>query len=291
MTFREELLNVGDLRLNVMTGPASGAPLWMFHGVIRRWQTFLPILPLLASRWQVYGLDFPGHGKSSRSPGNYLVADYISAAAAALRQAADQPVILYGHSLGAMVAAGVAAVVPEKVRAVFLEDPPLDTLGRRIAQTAWQSYFAGLHTLAQAAAAEHPTEREVAKRLAQLEVVNPITGQRQPLAATRDAVSLRFLASCLLQMDPDVLAPVAAGNWLESYNWRSAAKYIAAPVLLLQADDAAGGMLADADARQFVEAAGDCLLIKFAGAPHNLHIARTQEVFNLVAQFLESLPE
>jgi pimeloyl-ACP methyl ester carboxylesterase len=58
----------------------------------------------------------------------------------------------------------------------------------------------------------------------------------------------------------------------------------------LQADPAAGGMLVDDEASQFAAAAGDATLVKLAGAGHNLHTSRTQEVLNLVTQFLDALP-
>lgn len=58
------------------------------------------------------------------------------------------PLVLFGHSLGAMVAAAVAAEVPDRVRAIILEDPPFHTLGNRIEGSAWQAQFIGMQEIA-----------------------------------------------------------------------------------------------------------------------------------------------
>ena len=109
-------------------GAESKVPLIFLHGVMRRRQTFLPLYAGLGSHWHLDGLDFPGHGDSHRTPGHYQVIDYVSATVALLR-VRKEPFILYGHSLGAMVATGVAAALPAMVRAIVLENPPFNIHG------------------------------------------------------------------------------------------------------------------------------------------------------------------
>src|SRR5688500_19229143 len=109
-----------SVHLNVATGPASGPPLVLLHGVTREWQDYVSLLPALTLRWQVHALDFRGHGKSGRTPGAYRVADYVADAAALLRDL-DEPAVVYGHSLGAMVVAAVAGAEPKRGRAVVME--------------------------------------------------------------------------------------------------------------------------------------------------------------------------
>src|SRR5262245_2747813 len=116
--YRESPVRAGSIKLNLMTGEPAAAPLLLLHGVIRRWQTFLPLLPHLAGPWQVFGVDLPGHGKSDRLAGDYLVVDYVRVVVEFVRTHAQQPIVIYGHSLGAMVAAGAAAELGNRVRAV-----------------------------------------------------------------------------------------------------------------------------------------------------------------------------
>lgn len=125
----ESSIVVDRVKLNWASGPVHGPPLLMFHGVLRRWQGFVPLAGALATRWHVHALDHRGHGKSDRVAGQYQVIDYIRDMAAVVSQQFRKPVVLYGHSLGAMVAMGVAAAIPDRVKAIVLEDPPLDTMG------------------------------------------------------------------------------------------------------------------------------------------------------------------
>src|SRR5262245_23285476 len=227
--YRESLVSAGSTRLNLMTSEASGPPLLLLHGVIRRWQTFLPLLPALTGRWQVYGLDLPGHGQSERLNPDYLVVDYVRVVAELLQRHFTQPVILYGHSLGAMVAAGVASELGSRVRALVLEDPPLDTMSSRIRESWPHSYF---NRLTRYAGSSHPTG-ELARELANLVVVEPQSGESRRLGELRDAAQLRFLASCLKQLDPAVLRPIIEARWLAGYDWPRVFERISNPMLLL----------------------------------------------------------
>jgi pimeloyl-ACP methyl ester carboxylesterase len=266
----------------------STTPILFLHGVLRRWQDFTPLYAGLSHRWPVCGLDFPGQGRSDRSPGHYLVTDFIAAATSFLETFSPQPqFVLYGHSLGAMVAAGVAVNLRTRIRAVILEDPPFDTMGSRMSQTHWLSYFAAVQQIVRDSPLAIPA---LARELADIVTTDPLTGKKTRLGNVRDAVSIRFLASSLRDVDPTVLDSIVAGRWLEGYDWRETVGRITAPVLLLQADAVAGGMLVDDEARQFAAAAGDATLVKLTGAGHNLHTNRTQDVLNLVTQFLDSLP-
>lgn len=281
--FHERLTQVGPLRLNVMQGPENGPPLILFHGVLRRWETFLPILPTLAARWQVVGLDFPGHGKSDWSGGEYVVAEYVVAAAEFVRREFAAPVALYGHSLGAMVGAGVAAALGERVQATVLEDPPFHTMGSRIRETRLWEYF---HKL-QAFAGDKRPVATVAAELAEIKTADPKSGAVQRLGDVRDAAALRFMAHCLQPLDPAVLKPIVAEKWLAGYDWRRCFQAITCPTLLLQADESAGGMLIDGDSREALSLARDATCLKFAGAGHNLHVTRTVEVLHAALSFLE----
>ena len=46
----EQIHEVGRTAWNIAVGPDHGPPLLFFHGVTRRWQSFLPVLPSLMLR-------------------------------------------------------------------------------------------------------------------------------------------------------------------------------------------------------------------------------------------------
>ncbi len=270
--------------LNGMAGPDHGPPLVLLHGVARCWQTFLPLLPPLASMWQIHSLDFRGHGMSDRVAGRYLVNDYVEDALALVRRI-DEPVVIHGHSLGAMVAAAVAAQSPERVRAVVLEDPPWQTMGHRLRDSMLHSFFRGLQRYAGDARDPHT----LAIELADMPLVHPLSGNTARLRELRDPVSLRFTARCLRQLDPQVLQPIVEDCWLDGYDVDTIISQIRCPVLLIQADAKAGGMLHEDDARRVESLAADVTRVTLPCAGHLVHWSHTTQLANLMHGFLASV--
>lgn len=268
--------------------PSGGPPILCLHGVTRIWRDWLPFISGLSNRWTPYCLDFRGHGSSSPQPGRYRVVDYVHDALTVLDSVLKGPVILLGHSLGAMVSLAVAAQRPERVTALVLEDPPFETMGKRIADTPLLSQFQGMRGLLRESA--DATITLIARRLADLHVTNPLTGETVRLGDRRDAASLRFHASCLKQLDPETLVPIIEGRWLEKYDWRALASRVACPVLLLQADIGAGGMLTDQDAGDLMNILSDATLVRFPGTGHQIHGVATGAALRATSAFLESLP-
>ena len=244
---------------------AEGPPLVLLHGVTRCRDDWRPVLPALGRDWRVIAADHRGHGDSGRAEG-YLVADYVADAVRLVRDAIGEPVVILGHSLGAMVAAGVAAAVPDLVRGAILEDPPFHGMGARIAGTAWQPLFAGM----QAAARRGGTVDDLAKALADI-VLPTADGGTTRLGALRDPAALAWSAACLARLDPEVFVPLVAGRWLDGYDPVGVARQIRCPVVLLHADPRAGGALADDEAAAFATAVADCHVERFPGAGHLLH--------------------
>jgi pimeloyl-ACP methyl ester carboxylesterase len=251
---RETEFNTDGICLNVMTGPVAGPPLLLLHGVTRRWQTFTTILPALCLRWHVHALDFPGHGRSQRTPDRYRVVDYVRIAAALLRERFSEPVVVYGHSLGAMVAAGVAAEVPASVRAIVMEDPPFHTMGCRICETALRGYFEQLRAFA---GSSRPLA-EVVRELAEVRLTDPSSGASQRLGDIRDEAALRFTAASLAKLDPDTLKPVVEG-------------------------------MVDQDAELAAEKLSQGCRVKFNGIGHLIHGTKPVDLMTVVTPFLDSL--
>jgi pimeloyl-ACP methyl ester carboxylesterase len=67
----ERTFDTGEVQLNYAEGPANGPPLVLIHGLGRRWQVFLPIIPALSLRWHIFAPDLRGHGKSSHVARGY----------------------------------------------------------------------------------------------------------------------------------------------------------------------------------------------------------------------------
>jgi pimeloyl-ACP methyl ester carboxylesterase len=252
--------------LAIAEGGVSGGPLLLLlHGLTRGHGDWSPLLPRLVNRWRVIAVDQRGHGCSARAE-RYLVSDYAADAVRLVRDEIGGPVMILGHSLGAMVAAAVAAELPDLVQGIVMEDPPFHAMGERIAGTAWQSQFSGMRD----AALRGGTVDDLATAIAAIRLPKP-DGSSVRFGDIRDHAAIRWSADCLSRLDPETLTPVIAGRWLDGYDAVRLASAIQCPVRLLQADPLSGGGLSDADRDAFATAAPDCFVERFPGVGHLIH--------------------
>jgi pimeloyl-ACP methyl ester carboxylesterase len=282
--FTERSVSANGLQLNVAEGPKSGAPLWLFHGLGRRWQDFNPLLPDLTALWTVRALDHRGHGRSARAGGQYRVTDYVADAISVVFTHHELPVLV-GHSLGALVALGVAAKNVEAVRAVVLIDPPGPGFLANIEGTIYAATWPEMRRLAWSS---RPSG-DNARLLAELRVPGPKPGETVRLGELRDMTALRFLGRCLRDLDPDAMTPAIEGGWLDGFDLLAAAKLVNCPTLLLVSDPACGGMLPPADADPLTAALAERVRIDLPGVGHLPHWQDAATTCRLLHSFLGSL--
>jgi pimeloyl-ACP methyl ester carboxylesterase len=276
--FHDAPQDLGPRPLFTAVGPPNGPPLVLLHGVLRGWRDFAPLWPALLPRWQLVGVDQRGHGRSGRTPGRYHVRDYAADAVELVNRLGE--VVLYGHSLGALVSAHVAAAVPWRVKAVVLEDPPAASMLNDVAASPWHAIWAQMRPLAGRMA----TVRELMRELAEVRLAS---GRR--LGDVRDATSLRFSARCLQDLDPAVFDPLLESRWLEGFEYDAAFAGVQCPALILRGDEALGGMLSKAEATQLAALMADGDAVDVPGAGHLIHWQAAEATARLVLGFLESL--
>jgi pimeloyl-ACP methyl ester carboxylesterase len=196
--------------------------------------------------------------------GAYRLQDYADDIIAFLRQQVFEPAVIFGHSLGGMVALLVAAQCPEKIRAVVVGDSPLTAapwlvhLNRtRDDLTYWRDLAGGAYSV------EEITEALADERL----------GQN------------------LYQTDPDMLTilidePDRAAT---GYDMAVVLPSIRCPVLLLQADPKAGGVLTDAEVEQGLPLLSQPTHVLLEGVSHVLHNEQKEPVLQAITDFLTSL--
>jgi pimeloyl-ACP methyl ester carboxylesterase len=264
------------------TGPANGPPLVLLHGVLRGWRDFAPLWPALVPRWQVVCVDQRGHGSSGRTPGRYHVLDYAGDAVELVRRLSE-PVVLYGHSLGALVSAYVAANLPDRVRAIVLEDPPATSFLRDVRSSSWHVIWAQMRVLA----GRSESVRCVAQSLAEVRV--PSGAGEKRLGDLRDATSIRFSARCLIDLDPAVFDPLLESRWLDGFDVDAIFSAVRCPVLFLRGEEPFGGMLGRAEALRLAGLMADADVVDVPGAGHLIHWQATEVTTRLVLGFLESL--
>lgn len=259
--------------------------LLMLHGLGRAGRSFSSFATMLPERFRVRAIDFRGHGQSARTSGAYRVVDYVNDAVAAVKAIAA-PVILYGHSLGSLVSAAVAAQLPSMVTAVILEDPPSAGFWATLENTHYLPTFAAMQKWA---GRRDLSVSELARGFGQEILKSWPDGRVMRISDVRDAVSLRFTASCLRDLDPAVMVPVLQGHWPESFQFEDVFRSVRCPALLMRGDVAKGGMLPEADADHFISLMTDGIRIDFPTAGHLLHWQVRSEVAGQAGAFLESL--
>ena len=98
----------------------AGEPLVLIHGVGLNARAWAPQIAALAATHRVFALDMPGHGASSPLSKGARLPDYVDWAARTILALTAGAVNVAGHSMGALIATGLAADYPELVRRVAM---------------------------------------------------------------------------------------------------------------------------------------------------------------------------
>jgi pimeloyl-ACP methyl ester carboxylesterase len=98
----------------------AGAPVLLIHGVGMRAEAWGPQIAALSCGAHVVAVDMPGHGESDPLPGSPVLADYVAWAARVIEALGLGPVSVAGHSMGSLIAGGLAIERPELVRRAAL---------------------------------------------------------------------------------------------------------------------------------------------------------------------------
>lgn len=119
MTTRDVQIN--GMRL-ALEDEGSGEPLVFLHGSMASASYWDVLVPLLLADFRCVRLEFPGHGRSDRSPSaSYEVEDQVDVAIRFLAEVTG-PCIVVGASAGAATAFGAAARRPDLIEGIYSED-------------------------------------------------------------------------------------------------------------------------------------------------------------------------
>jgi pimeloyl-ACP methyl ester carboxylesterase len=280
----ERTFDTGEVQLNYAEGPAHGPPLVLLHGLGRRWQVFLPVIPALSLRWHIFAPDLRGHGKSSRVARGYHGTQYADDIACFLRERVSAPAVLFGHSLGGMVAMWIVSHHPELVRALILGDNMIAVRHLRnpmLHNPMYKALFSGLRDLARTGGSVEQIADGIGK------IVLPIAGTDK--FATNDEAYLLSWARCVQQADPETYEMMLDGSSLEGWDGETVLRGIVRPTLLLQASHELGGLMSDADVALASRLLPHHTHVKFRNLGHALFIQQPEPVLRAVMYFLESL--
>ena len=263
-----------DVEINYASTSKTGPPLVLLHGTANRWQAFLPIIPLLSDRWQVFALDFRGHGGSQHVE-SYGFGYYYEDTIEFLKGVVDEPAVIFGHSLWGRVATKMAAEYPYLVRAIILGDSslkepePSDRMGKS---------FLSLVKLIE----EEKTCQKIYASLKRQEgeKFDPVYGLVR--AKNLSLLDTRLLKS-IAEHGMDLKSP---GNHFYGYHPVEHMKKIKCPVLLLQAEY---GMLSEEEIEMAQELMPEVYHVRLAGVPHEFLYRPIEPLVKALYAFLEAV--
>ncbi|MEM5345043.1 alpha/beta fold hydrolase [Paraburkholderia azotifigens] len=96
----------------------AGEPLVLIHGVGMQAQAWYPQIDELSSGFRVISVDMPGHGDSTALNEDAGLQQFVAWAIEFIEALGVGPVNLAGHSMGSLIAAGVAVTRPELTKRV-----------------------------------------------------------------------------------------------------------------------------------------------------------------------------
>lgn len=121
MTIERQKFQHGSLTFSYLDSGGNGHVLVTLHAHLMEGATFVPLATALAPGWRVIALDQRGHGFSSHAL-TYTRADYLGDLAALFAHLGFERAVLLGNSLGGVNAYQFAALHPERVSALIIED-------------------------------------------------------------------------------------------------------------------------------------------------------------------------
>ncbi|NEQ68582.1 MAG: alpha/beta fold hydrolase, partial [Symploca sp. SIO2D2] len=128
-TMEEKFLEFGGNQICLCSWGSPDNPIVLcIHGILEQglaWQEVA--LPLAAQGYRVVAPDLFGHGRSSHLElvTSYNSLTFLAQIERVIQKLPDQPLLLVGHSMGAMLAAAIAKVRPEKIKELILVELPL----------------------------------------------------------------------------------------------------------------------------------------------------------------------
>lgn len=279
----------GDIDLHVARdGDPLLPPILLLHGITSFGGTWDWIVPTLVERFHVLRLDFRGHGRSDRAPGEYGSAGYVSDAVAALEQAAGQPCVVMGHSLGGATTAALAQRHADLLVAAIMEDPPLGipdgTAGA--ASLEGNSLLDGFRLMRESIPTLQESKIPLDTLIGMLAAAPDTTGTGT-FGSRLHADGIASMAGSLLETDATVLDGVLSGT-IEPF--LDPTVPFAVPSLIVCADPVNSDAVADPNlARHYADLSADVEVLVVEGAGHLIHdeLASRDRFRDAVMAFLD----
>jgi pimeloyl-ACP methyl ester carboxylesterase len=105
----------------IQSGDMAGVPLLLLHGLSDSNASMRVLMDELPKGVRAIAVTQRGHGDSSKPQGPYTTDAFVADAVAALDRLGVRRAVIYGHSMGSVVAQRLAARHPDRVAGLILE--------------------------------------------------------------------------------------------------------------------------------------------------------------------------
>ena len=272
----------GDVQANGVTihyyrtGDDNKPSILLLHGITDSGQCWPHVAHDLEGSYDVIMTDARGHGHSGAST-DFSIALLADDAATVIRALGLEKPSVWGHSMGAITAATLAASYPDLIRAIVLEDPPLmdkpgfqtppdrelfQTGGEQQEQYGWQWLFE-LRALSR--------EERIARGFA----MNPNWAKEEIIP----------WADSKAELNIDILEPALAAV-ANAAPWREVISHIECPILLITGDPELHAIVRPEIAQEATQLWKHGEVLHVSGAGHNIHRDRYDETMTAVRAFL-----
>lgn len=273
--WRDGYVKANNIKQHYYRTGGEKPPVVLLHGVTDNGLCWERVAQALASDYDVIMPDARGHGLSD-APEADLSTQKLAEDAAALIQALDlQRPRLIGHSMGARTAAEVAALYPERVRSLVLEDPAWFDAPATAEER--ERHKLGLLEWHRRATEQRALSRE--ERLANVHKENPGWAQEdiEPWADAQRQFHLGVL-------DPDVSDFIV--SWRQR-PWREVLQQISCPVLLVTAEPERGAIITAEQAQEAARLARTLSIVHISDAGHCIRRDQYEPFVQAVTAFLK----
>ena len=242
------------------TGQGGKPPLLLAHGLTDNGLCWARVASALQSSFDVVMVDARNHGLSDRAPAG--LKELASDMAAVISQLGLGTAAVMGHSVGASIAASLAAHYPAQVSRVVLEDPPWKLEPRNLSAEQEKQRLEGFQSHV--------------RSLATLKHEEIIANGRQQYPTWHDD-DLPAWAASKQQVAESAMSALQLGEWTDTV------PFIQCPTLLVYASGIVTGDLARA-----VEATNERVSShQIADAGHNVRREQFERFVEVAQGFLE----
>lgn len=260
-----------------ISGPADGDPLVLIHGLDSSTATFEPIIAPLSEKHLVIAFDQRGHGKSAAKGTDYsthvMAADLLSL----LDHLGIEKAHVLGHSMGARSALRFAALHPERVKSIVIEDMEMQS------RTEYSPEKFEKILARSEAARRGLEERQFDSRADLIEALRPFFGRESESLSYRRAKENPD-GSMTLLFRPSV--SFLYGYLGNTEDFTQELKELQVPLLVLRSDPNMGSAISDEGAEHLQRTQPGALVETFDGAGHVIHRSHREAFLDILGEFL-----